>query len=502
MKQIIKPAAGFLFIFITSLLVAEPQPRAPKIVMQETPVNRDAKAPASYASIVKKVAPSVVNVYSSRTVRGGRRAELPQDLLNLLPDDGSANQRRSARSRKEEGVGSGVIFSSDGYILTANHVVAGADEVKVDLPNGEKEVVAKVVGADPATDIAVLKVAATGLPPVTIANSDTLEVGDVLLAIGNPFHIGQTVTMGIVSGKGRNDLNITDYDDFIQTDAAINPGNSGGALVDVEGRLVGINTAIFSESGGNQGIGFAVPSNLARFVMESILTNGKVSRGLLGVGLQPEISADLAKEFKLFSQRGAMVAEVVAHSPAAEAGFKEGDVITEYDGKKITDRSQLRMMISQTAPGTKASFKVVRDGKEKALTATLAELKPDVLTQEIRGNRRNRNRQEERPQVKDDDRDALPGIEVSDIDAATRSEMRIVKTVEGALITSVEEDSESFTAGLRAGDVILEIARQPVRSAQDAIDASHKVSGERVLLRVWHGGSTRFVTVKNGAKKK
>jgi len=325
----------------------------PQFNVQDKPIERQTHGVTSYAPVIKRAAPSVVTIYSTRTVRMTR---MP---INRFGDpfrdffgDGSEDEDTPRRgrngdtlTRKEQGLGSGVIVSSEGYILTANHVVQDADPngVKVSLPAGGKEMVARIVGADPATDVAVLKIDAKDLPAIVIADSDKLEVGDVCLAIGNPFGVGQTVTMGMVSGLGRTSLDINQYENFIQTDAAINQGNSGGALIDADGRLIGINTAIFSPSGANAGIGFAVPANLARSVMERLIKYGKITRGFLGVRLQPEITPDVAREFQLPDREGAMVTDVDPNTPAAAAGLQSGDVIRELNGKKIADRPQLRL---------------------------------------------------------------------------------------------------------------------------------------------------------------
>jgi serine protease Do len=326
-------------------------------------------------------------------------------------------------------------------------------------------------------------------------------VGDVVLAIGNPFGVGQTVTMGIVSGTGRTALNINQYEDFIQTDAAINPGNSGGALVDAEGRLIGINTAIFSESGGYQGVGFAVPVNLARSVMEQLIKTGKVTRGYLGVDIQ-SLTPDLAEEFKLPDSAGALVTDVEPDTPAAKAGLQNGDVIRQVDGKKIADSQQLRLMISQTAPGTKVNVTFLRaeSGKkptEKTVSATLGTL-PN------QGNARGINTPDEQ---KDSNYDSLDGVEVGDIDSSARQQYGIPTSVRGAVVTSVDENSNSADAGLREGDVIQEINREPVRTADDAVKLSDKAHGNRVLLKVWRpsptgtGGGSFYLTVDNTKKK-
>ena len=312
---VIGGAVVFVAVQFTSLARETNAP--PQIKMDNTPIERETHGVTSYAPVIKHVAPSVVNIYSTRTVRQRdnplfndpffRRFFGPDDdgsgqgqgQDQQTPGQGQGNRGRrrfsQPRTERSQSLGSGVIVSADGYILTANHVVEGADEIKVALANGGQEFTAKVIGADAPTDVAVLKIDGKNLPIITMADSDKLEVGDVVLAIGNPFGVGQTVTMGIVSGTGRTALGINQYEDFIQTDAAINPGNSGGALVDADGRLIGINTAIFSESGGYQGVGFAVPANLARSVMERLIKYGKVTRGYLGVDIQ-SLSPELAQE--------------------------------------------------------------------------------------------------------------------------------------------------------------------------------------------------------------
>ena len=349
----------------------------PETNIDDTPLPRDSHPTTSYAPIIKKVSPSVVNIYTSKTLR--LDPALRQYLREMYGFD------RVPSERRQQSLGSGIIVSQDGYILTNNHVVEGADEVKVALPDEKTVYDATVVGTDPQTDIAVVKVAAENLPSITFADSGKIEVGDVTLAIGDPFGVGQTVTMGIVSAKDRGGIGITNYEDFIQTDASINPGNSGGALVDAEGRLVGINTAILSRTGGNQGIGFAVPVNLARYVMERIVVDGKVTRGYLGVKIQP-ITSDIAKQSKLSQPVGALIAEVTPGSPGEQAGLKPGDIVTELDGKSVTDSRQLQLMIAEKPPGSRVSMKIVRDGKEQTLTVQLGELPTQMASQRSESN--------------------------------------------------------------------------------------------------------------------
>jgi serine protease Do len=305
--------------------------------------------------------------------------------------------------------------------------------------------------------------------------------------------------MGIVSATGRGGFGINVYEDFIQTDAAINMGNSGGPLVDAQGRLIGINTVIFSASGGFQGIGFAVPANLARSVMDKLIREGKVTRGYLGLRLQSqeEVTPDLVKEFKLPDSNGALVNTVEPNSPAAKAGFKDGDFITEVNGKKVNSTPQLMLTISQTAPGSKVNVKVLRDGKEKLLTATLTQLNPDQFTSKGRGQLRERD---------NSTTDALDGVEVTDLDSRSRRQFKIPENVQGVLVSKVDSDSNSADAGLRPGDIITEINRQPVGSADEAVTLSEKAKSPRIRLRIWRGdlngdGSMRYLVVDNTKRK-
>jgi serine protease Do len=468
---------------------------APKLTIEETPINRELKAATSVAPVVKKVGPSVVNIYSTVTIHERANPHLSDPFFRRFFGEDFGGQTQP-RTHREQSLGSGVIVSPDGYILTANHVVEGADKVKVALASGEKEFDAKVIGNDPATDTAVLKVDGKNLPAITIADSDKLEVGDVVLAVGNPFGVGQTVTMGIVSALGRGGFGINSYENFIQTDAAINLGNSGGPLVDAEGRLVGINTWIISGSGGSQGLGFAVPINMARYAMERLISEGKITRGYLGLELQAELTPELVKQLELPNMNGALVTSVRPDSPAGKAGFKEADFVIEFNGQKVRDMRQLRLIVSQTAPGRKVTVRIVRDGKEKTLTAILGELPNEELA---------RNGQTQPGQRGQSKTDALDGVEVTDLDAQARREADIPSNVRGALVTKVEEDSNAAEAGLRTGDVIIEIERQRVRSADDAMAFSEAAKGTHILLRVWRGGEggggMRFLTVDNAKRK-
>jgi len=452
----------------------------------DTPAVQNAKMFPSLSPVVKKVATSVVKISVSSQAKASP-AGMPPGMPDLRQffggGDGGFDFRggqgqRQLRQPKQQGVGSGVIVTSDGYVLTNNHVVDGADEIKVSLNDG-RDFTGKVIGRDPKTDVAVVKIEGTGLPAVTFADSDKIEVGDMVLAIGNPFGIGQTVTTGIVSAKGRATMGL-DYEDFIQTDAAINPGNSGGALVDIDGRLVGMNTAILSRSGGNQGIGFAVPTNLARWVMESLVSNGSVERGFLGVNIQ-DLTPELAKEFKLDQAKGALVAEVTPGSPAEKAGVKSGDLITAFNGKEVADSRHLKLHVGATLPNSSVPLKVLRDGQSTTLTVKVEALPGDKLA--------------DNSNTETSGEDSLHGVAVTDLDSATRSQLRVPAKINGALVSQVEEDSAAYEAGIREGDVITEINHQSIKNAEQAVAECAKPSSKRTLVKIWTKGSSRYVVV-------
>jgi serine protease Do len=489
--------SGLLAVFFAvGGAVAREKYTMPKLIEQPAAISRELKTATSFAPVIKKVAPSVVNIASTSSLKEQQFIHPFFDdpmFRRFFGDPGGSGRR--FRVPRAQNLGSGVIVSEDGFILTNNHMVDGADEVKVTLSDGKTQYTAKVVGMDPQTDIAVLKVDAKNLPAITITDSDKLEVGDVVLAIGNPFNVGQSVTMGIVSavGRGVGILGREGYEDFIQTDAAINPGNSGGALVDAEGRLVGLNQSIVSGSGANAGVGFAVPVNMAKNAMERLVGDGKIKRGYLGVFIQP-VTPDLAKEFDLPDQSGALVGDVPPNTPAADAGIKEGDVIVEFNGKKVTDSRHLRLMVSQCEPDTKATVKLIRGGKPKTLTVKLGALPEDQASVKPSTDR---DQQE---------LDALDGVEVADLDRRARQQYDIPANVRGALVMNVDEKSNAAEAGLRPGDVILEINRQPVRDADTAVELTKKAKGDRVLLRVWSKdgdvGGIHYVPVDNSKRKK
>jgi len=392
--------------------------------------------------------------------------------------NGGGRQFRMPQQQKEQGLGSGVIVSQNGYILTNNHVVDHASTVTVIMPD-RREYKARVVGTDAKTDLAVVKVDAGNLEPVTIGNSDKVQVGDYVLAVGNPFGIGKTVTMGIVSATGRANLGIEDYEDFIQTDAAINHGNSGGALVNDRGDLVGINTAILANgSEGNQGIGFAVPVNVARSVMDQIIKDGKVTRAYLGVMAQ-EVTPSIAKAFHDPEVGGALIGDVTPNSPAQKAGLQKGDIIQAIDGRPVLTSAELRMHVSLMAPGTRVNVKVLRDGAEKIVPVTLAEMPTETAKAE---------------QPDSNSQDSLEGIQVENVSARTARQLGLPENATGVVVTSVDPGSKAAESGLKRGDVIQEVNHKPVRNTAE-FEAAMRNSKDTSLLLVNRQGNTMYLAV-------
>ncbi|MFO7609002.1 MAG: DegQ family serine endoprotease [Candidatus Krumholzibacteriia bacterium] len=425
----------------------------------------------SYADVAQVASPAVVNISTDKVVANRNNHPFMNDPFFRrffeMPED--ENHPRGGE-RVERSLGSGVVISADGYILTNNHVVENADKVVITF-EGDREYLAETVGTDPRTDVALLKIEATGLPFVKLGDSDALRIGDQVMAIGNPFGVGQTVTLGIVSALGRS-IGLIDYEDLIQTDAAINPGNSGGALVDMQGRLVGMNSAILSRSGGSQGIGFAIPSRMAMRIVEALKTDGTVVRAYLGV-LPQEVDQNVADYYGMDRPRGVIVTQVNADTPAQKAGLKEGDIILTVDGQEIDDPSKLRNVISLSEVGHKAQLKLLRDGKEKTVGVTLEKFPEDTRT--ARAN----------PHGGSSEDHSLDGVTVRVLDERARTMASIPETVGGLLVTAVEPTSKAAREGLAAGDVIQEVARRPVTTL-DEFQAALKLNDDRpIFLRVF-----------------
>jgi serine protease Do len=434
-----------------------------------------------FAPVVKQVLPTVVNISSTKVVKEPTESEgqtPDDDLFRQFFGGSRRGQNAPPREQRERGLGSGVIVSPEGYILTNNHVVDGATEVKVTLSD-KREFKARVIGADPKIDIAVIKIDASGLPSIVVGDSSKIQIGDYALAVGNPFGVGKTVTMGIVSATGRSNLGIEAYEDFIQTDAPINPGNSGGALINDRGELIGINTAIIAHgSEGNQGIGFAVPVNLARSVMDQILKNGKVTRAYLGIVPQ-DVTPAMAKAFGEKEPAGALVGSVSANSPAQKSGLQNGDIILELDGKPVEDANQLRMNISMMGPGTTVHLKVFRGGAEREFTATLGELPTEEASVKSGS---------------DGAKSELSGISVEDVDAQTARQLGVPANTPGVVVTKISPSSAAADSGLQRGDVIQEVNRKPIRNTAD-FEAAMRNSKDQTLLLVNRQGSTLYVAV-------
>jgi serine protease Do len=442
----------------------------------------------SFAPIVEKVAPSVVTVFTTQTVsRGVTTFPFSDDALRQF-FGGQLPQRQGKQTL--QGLGSGVIVSPDGYILTANHVVSGAEEIMVGRGTELRKYKAKKVGTDSGTDVALLKIDEKNLPAITFADSEKARAGDIVLAVGNPFGLRQTVTMGIISAVGRGGMGIVDYENFIQTDAAINMGNSGGALVDIKGQLLGINSAIFSRSGGNQGVGFAIPANLAREVMQSLRDKGRVVRGYIGASVQP-LTPELADAMKLKGQStGALVGEVAPNSPSQKTGIKTGDVITAVNGKKISDSRELRLMIGSMAPGSKVQLEVNREGQTKMFDVQLAEMPPGTTEEGGPEASPEETTQPEKTTV-------FGGVAVADITDDIRTALNLPKDMRGAVIAEIDADSPAGKAGLREGDVIQEVNKQPVSNAKDLVAISKKLKpNEKILIRVYSQGRSAYVALE------
>lgn len=452
----------------------------PTLKIDNQPLKREGSMTVSFAPVIQKVAPSVVKVFTSTEAKPNASRRGP-GLEQFFGEKFRGFEFPDMQgSKPKSGLGSGVIVSPEGYILTNNHVIEGANTVKVVLSPGNEEYAAAVVGVDPKSDVAVLKIDALDLQPIELGNSDQILVGDLVLAIGNPFGVGQTVTMGMVSAKGRSNMGL-DYEDFIQTDAAINPGNSGGALVDAEGRLIGVNTAILSQSGGNLGIGFAIPVNLARSVMESLINHGHVVRGYLGVNIQ-DVQPAMASHFGMEGSTGALIADVVPGSPADAAGLQAGDVVVEFGGKKIKDSRHLKLVVGQSAPNQGYGLEINRGGELTAIEVSLDELS-DKGSQWASQSGRNAE-------------SYWPGdMQLEELTPELRRQFQIPSRIKGILVSGVKQGRAAWQAGVRPGAVIREINQLPVASLAD-LDGMQLGDGES-LVRIWYKGASNYRVIRS-----
>ncbi|MGB4066818.1 MAG: DegQ family serine endoprotease [Nitrospira sp.] len=442
-----------------------------------------------FTDVARQVTPAVVNITTVMTEKVSDGFSVPDELRDRMEEYFGKPldpRRRGPKPPGEyrgprRGQGSGVIISADGYVLTNNHVIDKAHEVSVTLPD-KREFKGKIIGADPKSDLAVVKINASNLPAIPWGDASQLQVGEYVLAVGNPFGLNSTVTLGIVSAVGRGHMGITQYEDFIQTDAAINPGNSGGALVNTRGELVGINTAIFSQTGGYQGVGFAVSTTMAKPIYESLVKTGKVVRGYLGIGLQ-DLNQDLAKSFSIKDSKGALVSDVKEDSPADQAGLKQGDVIIEYQGILIEDGVALQRMVTRTPVGSKVPVKVMRDGRARELTVRIGE-QPEL--------------EKVAKKVESGEHDyGLAGLSVEDLNQNTARELGIKGKAQGVVVTSVDPDSGAEKAGLVPGDVIQEVNRRPVKSVKEFEKVSSDLKkGNSILMLVNRRGGSLFLSAK------
>ncbi|CAN5423932.1 DegQ family serine endoprotease [soil metagenome] len=449
-------------------------------------IDRSKPLPSSYADVVDEVIPAIVSISTSMRSGDARSSHpfLDDPMLRRFFGD----RIPDTRGRPIPGLGSGVVITADGYILTNNHVVERADEIKVKLTGSRKEYLAEIVGTDSASDVAVIKIDAKDLRVATLADSRKVRVGDMVLAIGSPLEYEATVTSGIVSAVGRSNYRVlpggAGFEDFIQTDASINPGNSGGALLDAAGRVIGINTAIASRTGGNIGIGFAIPVNMAVNVAEALMTEGEVSRGYLGVELD-DVGDNLGRFLGRSDRSGALVNKVMPGSPADKAGFQPLDIVTKFEGEEVTDMSRLRLRVGAQRPDSRVTFTVLRNGQEVEIEAVLAKLDETLLA----GGESPRSR----PPV---EKSFLEGVEIANLTDSVREALELDGSIEGVAVVKVDPSSDAAAEGLSEGLVITSVNRKPVTSVREATEARDAVEGDILLLHVSNGQRSRFLAIE------
>lgn len=460
-------------------------PSAPDTAQPAQPTSKilDDGSRTSFADIVERVSPAVVNINIEQKAKPNQpTSQFPfGDLFRNLPQAPQGNQPPQI----ERGLGSGVIVSADGTILTNHHVIEGATRIRIEMTD-KRTFDAKVVGSDPASDLAVLKIEAQNLPYLNLGNSDQVRVGDIVLAIGNPLGIGQTVTQGIISAKGRRTgLSDGSFEDFLQTDAPINRGNSGGALINLNGELIGINSQILSTTGGSIGIGFSIPSNMAKPVMDQILKEGRVRRGQLGVIIQ-NITEDLARSLELKDTRGVIVSEVRTGSAAEKAGVRRGDVITAINGDKIEDSNVLRNKVAGTLPGNEITLTVLRDGKEQEFKATLDEFTVENAKNENSADPNNPGNSNQSGKL---------GLDLLPLTPDTATRLGLSSDAKGLIVTEIDPSETAAAAGMVKGDVILEINRKPVENFDQVQAALDNAGNKPLIFLIARGGRTIFMTV-------
>jgi len=440
----------------------------------------------SYADVVDQVAPAVVTIRSLKRVRAPQQFPFFDDpFLRQFFGGGTPRQRRGGGTEVEHALGSGVLVRADGYIITNHHVIDGAEDIKVDF-NSRKTYSAKLVGSDAPSDLALLKISAGDLPVLQLGDSDRVRVGDVCLAVGNPLGVGESVTEGIISAKGRSTDTVGggSFQDFLQTDAPINQGNSGGALVNTRGELIGINSQILSSNGGNIGIGFAIPSNMAKNVMNQLMSKGAVERGMLGVGIQP-VTSDLAASLGLKQAQGVIVNSVSPGGPADKAGIKTGDVILQFNGKDVNDANELRNQVAANAPGTEVTLTISRNGNQQQIKVNLGTLTP----QSAQAAQGQGNGEQDAGKL---------GITVEPLTPDIAQQLGLRRGAQGLVVDSVDPSGAAAQGGIEQGDVIQEVNRQPVKSASDLQQALQQSGNRPPLLLINRGGQTVFIPVPLG----
>ena len=430
----------------------------------------------SFSRVARAVTPAVVNISSTRIVT--ERAQVGPFGSDPFFDFFGPRFFSVPRERRERSLGSGVIVSPDGYILTNNHVVEGGIEVLVYLADG-RELQAKIVGTDPETDVAVLKIDGSDFPTVPFGDSDTADIGDLVLALGNPFGIGQTVTMGIISAKGRANVGVVEYEDFIQTDAAINPGNSGGALVDANGRLIGVNTAIYSRTGGYQGIGFAIPSNMARTVMNALIERGRFARGWAGITFQ-NLDADIARAFNAEGLHGALINDVIENSPAEAAGLRRGDIVISFDGQPVPDAARLNHLIALSPAGKKVNIEYARQGRQYRAQLAITEMPTEYTYISEKS---------------DQWVSQIEGVVVENLSAQTARQSGLRQGTKGVVVKDILARSPAAYSGLREGDVILEIDNVAIENVEHFKSVVRKAEGKKMVLLIVRRGALYYLTL-------
>lgn len=476
-KNIFASVVFFIFAFGSAFAIDFKE--APKIQKRINPQENNDSV-YSFNSSIEQAKKSVVNISTQKNV-SNQFASHPMFNDPFFQQFFGDIYGQVPKERIERSLGSGVIISSDGYIITNNHVIEDASKVLVSLSDSSKEYVAKVIGTDSRSDLAVIKIEKNNLPPISFAQSSNVLIGDVVFAIGNPFGVGETITQGIVSALNKSGIGINDYENFIQTDASINPGNSGGALVDSRGALIGINTAILSRTGGNHGVGFAIPSDMVKKIAKELIEKGSIKRGFLGVGIQ-DINEDLKESYG--DNNGAVVISLEPQSPAAKAGLMVWDLITHINGKKVSNAAELKNLIGMLSPNEKIVVKFIRDKQERVAQITLGEL-PD--SKDVKSNTSSNNQ---------DSNASIEGLSVENLNTNIRQRYRIPSEINGVVVTAVNANSKAAQAGFEVGDIIAQVENITIKTPTDLSNAFARFKGKNKRVLVYSASGTKTILIK------